>query len=644
MRNLYKENTANFPRLSTDKFFIDYENSYSFKEITDKTARFVEEIQLLDSDIWELFVEQYQVHPDGADGGWRGEYFGKMMRGACFVYSYTKNPKLLEILTNAVKNLIKTQDSLGRISTYTVETEFQGWDIWCRKYVMLGMQYFLEINEDKELEKEIINSMRLQADYLISKLGTREEGKIQITRTTRHWYGLNASSILEPIVRLYSLTKEQKYLDFANYIANEGGTYAENIFRLAESKELRLYQYPVTKAYEMASCFEGLLELYRITKVEWYKTAIINFADLVLEDELTAIGSAGCTHELFDHSKVRQSNTTNHRIQQETCVTVTLMKLFLQLNLLTGNSKYIDAFETSYYNAYLGAVNFEKRKPNKIYEALPEGFVSVVMPFDSYSPLTRSSRGNGIGGFRLMRDNKYYGCCVCIGAAGVGSVHKASLLTHKDGLVLNMYIDGEYTSKTPSGKNVNITVNTLYPADNKVLIKINAEDDFILKLRNPEFSKNTLMNGKVAEDGYNDIKVNKGENSIEIIFSMPAKIIKPIPYGSQVLMNKVIWGANSITIPSFDKEDPLAKDHIAIKKGPLMLAQDSRLGYDLTKPANIKTDSEEIKITEADCDFNTLLCVNVETENGETIKLCDYQSAGKLWTDENQAAVWIKNK
>ena len=67
MRNLYKENTANYPRLSTDKFFIDYENSYSFKEITDKTARFVEEIQLLDSDIWELFVEQYQVHPDGAD-------------------------------------------------------------------------------------------------------------------------------------------------------------------------------------------------------------------------------------------------------------------------------------------------------------------------------------------------------------------------------------------------------------------------------------------------------------------------------------------------------------------------------------------------------------------------------------------------
>lgn len=44
---------------------------------------------------------------------------------------------------------------------------------------------------------------------------------------------------------------------------------------------------------------------------------------------------------------------------QETCVTVTLMKFLYHLTMLTGNSKYVDAFETSYYNAYLGAINTE---------------------------------------------------------------------------------------------------------------------------------------------------------------------------------------------------------------------------------------------------------------------------------------------
>ena len=62
-------------------------------------------------------------------------------------------------------------------------------------------------------------------------------------------------------------------------------------------KQLYPYQYPVTKAYEMMSCFEGLLEYYRETGIEKYKQAVINFADMVLESDFTIIGSCGCTHE-----------------------------------------------------------------------------------------------------------------------------------------------------------------------------------------------------------------------------------------------------------------------------------------------------------------------------------------------------------
>ena len=212
MIQLYKKGEANFPRLNTDKYFIDYSNTFAFNEITHKTMRFTEDYQLLKEDLWVDFVNQFRDRIDGPDAGWRGEYWGKMMRCACFVYSYTKNKKLLEILTATVRDILTTQDERGRISSYTVGEEFNGWDIWSRKYIMLGMQYFLEINEDKGLEKEIINSMCRQADYLISKLGNRTEGKLPITRTAKHWYGLNSSSVLEPIVRLYNITGEEKYL------------------------------------------------------------------------------------------------------------------------------------------------------------------------------------------------------------------------------------------------------------------------------------------------------------------------------------------------------------------------------------------------------------------------------------------------
>ena len=60
------------------------------------------------------------------------------------------------------------------------------------------------------------------------------------------------------------------------YIVKCGGTDIVNIFDLAYEDKLFPYQYPVTKAYEMTSCFEGLLEYYYVTGEERYKKSIIN--------------------------------------------------------------------------------------------------------------------------------------------------------------------------------------------------------------------------------------------------------------------------------------------------------------------------------------------------------------------------------
>ena len=154
------------------------------------------------------------------------------MRGASFVYSYTKNEKLYEILSQTVSDMLDSADEDGRITSYAKNHEFDGWDMWSRKYVLLGMQYFLEICEDDKLLEKIINSMKKQVDYLIEKIGPEEDGKKPITKATRHWRGLNSSSILEPIVRLYSITKEKKYFDFAEYIVSCGGTDASITYPL----------------------------------------------------------------------------------------------------------------------------------------------------------------------------------------------------------------------------------------------------------------------------------------------------------------------------------------------------------------------------------------------------------------------------
>ena len=96
------------------------------------------------------------------------------------------------------------------------------------------------------------------------------------------WGGVNSASILEPMVRFYNVTNEKKYLDFAKHIVDSGFSNLGNLVEIAFKDELLPCEYPVIKAYEVMSCFEGLLEYYRVTKEEKYKIAVENFVKRVI--------------------------------------------------------------------------------------------------------------------------------------------------------------------------------------------------------------------------------------------------------------------------------------------------------------------------------------------------------------------------
>ena len=78
------------------------------------------------------------------------------------IFEYSHDAELYALLEATVEELLEVEDELGRISTYTVETEFGGWDMWGRKYVLLGLQYFYEICTNKELKTRIQASMERQ--------------------------------------------------------------------------------------------------------------------------------------------------------------------------------------------------------------------------------------------------------------------------------------------------------------------------------------------------------------------------------------------------------------------------------------------------------------------------------------------------
>ena len=582
------------------------------KELTEYIVNF----QLYDKETWKLFVDQFRFHTD-LENDWRGEYWGKMMRGACLTYSITGDKKLYSILTDTVKDMLTVQEKSGRISSRPENNEFKFWDMWCRKYVLLGMEYYLEICKSEQLRKKIVRAMKKHADYIIKRIGNKRN-QIAIVDTSDFWGALNSCSILEPMVKLYGLTGEKRYLDFAEYIVGTGCCKDFDLIKACIDKKLYPYQFPYVKAYEMMSCFEGVLELYKYTDKKDYLTAVINFADMVTESDYTIIGGCGCRGEHFDNSSVTQTNSVGDDVEQETCVTVTFMKLCAKLYLMTGDVKYVEIIEKSGYNAMFGAVNNERQTMKYAEWGLwgPDGKNIFPdhesFPFDSYSPLYYDRRGKGIGGFKVLQSGRSYGCCACIGSAGP-AIFALSSITHSDkDLFINLYND--CTLKTNS---CDITVKANVYKKNIAKIKIIGKGEkFSVYFRKPTWAENmkVYLNGSICgceeKDGYIKIERIWANDLITLKFRQPVKM--------HVLNGKV-----------------------AFTKGPITLAQDARFDK-IERPLNISVaDGKNVKAKIVKNElFSSNVAVEIMTKNGGVI-LCDYSQAGKNFDQsDSELSVW----
>ena len=169
-----------------------------FQGLAHEAALFFQKEQLTDPLMWKRFVEVFRVQQDGTNQGWRGEYWGKTMRGGAMIYAYTRDAALYRVLTDAVRDMMTAAEEDGRVSSYTRDTEFDSWDLWSRKYVILACEYYLEICEDEALKREVIRFISRCADYIIAHIGP---DKKSITKASRSWFGINSSYMQRTVVK-----------------------------------------------------------------------------------------------------------------------------------------------------------------------------------------------------------------------------------------------------------------------------------------------------------------------------------------------------------------------------------------------------------------------------------------------------------
>jgi uncharacterized protein len=279
---------------------------------------------------------------------WVGEHIGKYLETSCNVWQFTRNQALKIQMDSMVHLLISTQLPDGYLGTYTPDKYWTSWDVWVHKYDMIGLlAYYKTFSYIPALE-----AAKKIGNLLIKTFGTGYGQKDLITAGEH--VGMAATSVLDPIVDLYSYTGDERYLAFAKYII---GTYNQpngpKIIQGLLNKET-VNKIANGKAYEMLSNLVGIIKLYKVTGEKDLFLAVENAWNDIVVNRLYITGTASA-FERFQGNHFLPAGKRED--MGEGCVTTTWIQLNFQLLSITGDAKYMDQIEKSVYNHLLAAEN-----------------------------------------------------------------------------------------------------------------------------------------------------------------------------------------------------------------------------------------------------------------------------------------------
>ncbi|MCX6928999.1 MAG: glycoside hydrolase family 127 protein, partial [Verrucomicrobia bacterium] len=440
-------------------------------------------------------LEGYRKRPGRQS--WDGEHVGKWLHAATLAWVYTGDAALRQKLDYVAAELIKCQLDDGYLGTYVAKDRWTEWDVWAHKYNLIGLITYMRYTGNLEP----LPACHRMADLLCNTFGD-EPGKRDLIKAGEH-VGMAPTSVLEPMVLLYRLTGEPRYLDFCKYIlrAWEQPNGPKIISTLLQAK--RVDKVGNGKAYEMLSCLNGALEYYRTVGDPQILAACLNAWEDIVRHRLYLTGAASYG-ELF-HDDFDLPNVAN---VGETCVTVTWLQFNAQLLRLTGEARFAEQLEHVILNQLFGAQRCD---------------------------------GSAWGYYVEMEGKKPYSstldghCCLSSGPRGVALIPTFAVTTDQGGVVLNLYDKGTAKLKLRDGTAVDLTIDTLYPSDEKIQVTVNPAEPktFAVKARVPAWCASALVQvndqpvmAPTGPDGYIVVTREwKQRDRIELRFKLEPRLV-----------------------------------------------------------------------------------------------------------------------
>lgn len=522
----------------------------------------------------------------------------KALEGMAYSLINNPNPELEKKADEWIDKFAAAQQPDGYINTfYTLTGLDKRWknmdkhEMYCAGHMIeAGVAYYKATGKRKLLDVCI-----RMADHMMTVFGP---GK-------RHWVP-GHEEIELALVKLYQVTNEEKYLDFANWLIEErghghgtkGGEGEWDPFYYQDEKPVREMTDIAGHAVRCMYLYCGMADVAALKQDSGYIAALNRLWDDVVLRNMYVTGGIGSSRH--NEGFTEDYDLPNMDAYCETCASVGMVFWNQRMNQFTGDSKYIDVLERSMYNGALAGISLAGDR------------FFYVNPLESKGEHHRQA---------------WYGCACCPSQISrfLPSIGNYIYGTSDNAIWVNLYI-GNTTQINTDKAEVTLKQETEYPWNGTVKLTITSTTPLQkeIRLRIPGWCKQYTLsvNGEQTkaplEKGYAILSNQwKSGNEITLSMDMPVEMVSA---------------------------DPRVKQNVgkrAIQRGPLVYCMEE---IDNTN------DFDQLEIA-ANTSFHTAFApdflegvttIKAETGN-QTINLIPYyawdnREAGKMkvWIDYNE--------
>lgn len=461
---------------------------------------------------------------------WSGEFAGKHITGAYYIWLLTRSDELYRSTVSFIDEMLACQAEDGYLGCFAKECRLTGafsqnpaasgctWDAWNHYHIMTGLLLWYGLTGREDYKAVLLKIADLfLASFYDGKPSLASIGSTEMNLAPYHIF-----------VQLYELTGDEKYLYFAKKIEgdlsrDDAGDYIGTSLRGVE-----FYRCPKPR-WESLHTILGIAEMYAATGDVTYLKSARQITESILRTDVHNTGAFSTDEQAIGNPY------TNSNI--ETCCVVAFDALASRIAALTGEKTLLDFLELAHYNAVLGSFS-------------PSGRWST---YNTPMEGEKCANTHSIS-FQCRPGSPQLNCCSVNAPRGVGQCADW-MFTLSDGMLcVNFYepLEADFGD-------TKLKIESVYPAPGDIRLTLSGACRPVA-LRIPGWSKKARVteNGteRDAAPGTYE-KIGPWNGSVTVVLSLdfsPYYAAGGLGYAGKtsVYSGPVLYGADASRNPSLD--------------------------------------------------------------------------------------------